>query len=85
MPYEITIRKLDKKKVACRNWEKIYDAETFKLVRAENPEAEQYAYKDSEKMESEATEIYTQTVDELNIKNVINAVNNQMNENSRPG
>ena len=68
--YHITIKEVDTYETETKEWRKVHDKEVF-----DNEVEPQYAYVESnENMEIEK-KIYEQTVDEINIVKIIDAIN----------
>lgn len=73
--FRVRITRVEEVEKVESEYEKLYDDAGFERVQAKDPEAKQYGYVTETVKKTEETEIYNQTVDDLNMKDVINAVN----------
>ena len=71
MKYKITIEKIDTKLVTERNWVQVDP------YKDEEGETKTYDYRNEEKEQDISEDIYTQTVENINLKEIIKAVNGE--------
>lgn len=77
MKYIITITKVETTKKEVKDYERLYSAEAYKLVQAEDYQSERkdYGYVTTEKDVEEKTQVFEQVVEDLDIPAVVAVVN----------
>lgn len=71
MKYKITIEKIDTKSVKERNWVQVDE------YKDEDGKTRNYDYRDEVKENDISEQIYTQTIENINLKEIIKAVNGE--------
>lgn len=78
MYYKVTIERVETGEKPTRDWRELYSDESYQLMMErglDTKEQPQYGYVSGSKETNEATELYSQKVLELDIQEVIRAVN----------
>lgn len=73
--FRIVITRVEEVTETDQEYEKLYDDAGFERVQEKDPEAKQYGYVEKTETRKKETEIYDQTVEDLDLKDVIKAVN----------
>lgn len=73
--FRVTITAIDETTETTQEYEKLYDDAGFERVQAKDPEARQYGYVDKTETKRKERAIYDQTVEDIDISDVVKAVN----------